>query len=97
MGQVEEDASYVIRSPHRTDVLGRLAQGNAIPAQIREDTGQEYSRITDAVNSLRDRGLVELLVPDDTKRGRMYGITDRGEEVWEYLLENNMAEEPDAG
>lgn len=93
MGRVEEDAAFVIRSPHRTDVLRRLAQGNAIPSQIREETGQEYSRISEAANSLRDRGLIELLVPEDTTRGRLYGITDRGREAWEYLIENNMVDD----
>lgn len=92
MGQVEEDAAFVVLSPHRKQVLRRLTKGSAIPAQIREDTGQEYSRITEAANSLRDRGLVELLVPDDTKRGRMYGITDRGEAAWEYMVKENMVD-----
>ena len=93
MGQVEEDAAFIIRSPNRTKVLGRLMEGNAIPAQIREDTGQEYSRITEATNSLRERGMVELLVPEETKRGRLYQITERGESAWEYMIEQNMVEE----
>lgn len=90
MGQIEEDAAFVVTSPHRTKVLKRLTKGNAIPAQIREETGQEYSRISEAANSLRDRNLIELVVPDDTKRGRLYSITDCGTEVWEYMVENNM-------
>ena len=90
MGQVEQDAGFVIRSPNRTQVLGRLIDGNAIPAQIRDETGQEYSRITEATNSLEERGLIELLVPDDTKRGRLYGVTERGEKTWNYMIENNM-------
>jgi len=65
----------VVRSPHRTAVLRRLTKGNAIPSQIRDDTGLEYSRITEALKPLRERGLVELLVPDDTKRGRLYAVT----------------------
>jgi DNA-binding MarR family transcriptional regulator len=93
MGQVEEDASYIIRSPHRTKVIQRLIERNAIPSQIRDDTGLEYSRITEAANSLRDRSLIELLVSESTKRGRMYGITDRGEEAWAYLVEHNMVDE----
>lgn len=93
MGQVEEDAAFIIRSPHRTEVIGRLAEGNAIPSQIREDTGLEYSRVSDSLNSLRERGLVDLLVPDDTKRGRLYSITERGEKSWEYLIDQNMVED----
>jgi DNA-binding MarR family transcriptional regulator len=92
MGRVEEDAAFVVRSPHRTEVLRRLTEGNAIPSQIRDDTGQEYSRITEALNSLRGRELVELLVPEDTKRGRLYAVTERGEETWGYMLDNGMVD-----
>ena len=90
MGQVEDDASFVVRSPHRTTVLQRLAKGVAIPAQIRDDTELEYSRITESANTLRERGLIELLVSEDTKRGRLYSITERGERVLEFMDENGM-------
>ena len=92
MGQVEEDAAFVVRSPHRTTVLRRLTKGNAIPSQIRDDTGLEYSRITEALKPLEERGLVELLVPEDTKRGRLYALTERGEETWDYMEENGMVD-----
>lgn len=92
MGQVDEDAAFVVMAPHRTMVLRRLTKGNAIPAQIRDDTGQEYSRISEAANSLRERNLIELVVPDDTKRGRLYSITERGTDAWEYMVENNMVD-----
>ncbi len=92
MGQVEEDAAFVVRSPHRKTVLRRLNEGNAIPSQIRDDTGLEYSRITEALNPLEERGLVELLVPEDTKRGRLYALTERGEDTWDYMEENGMVD-----
>ncbi|USZ67266.1 ArsR family transcriptional regulator [Halorussus salilacus] len=93
MGRVEEDAAFVVRSPHRTTVLTRLADGAAIPAQIREDTGLEYSRISEAANTLRERSLIELLVDDDTKRGRLYAVTDRGEEALKFMRENGMLDD----
>ncbi|AHF98454.1 transcriptional regulator [Halostagnicola larsenii XH-48] len=93
MGQVEDDASFVVRSPHRTTILQRLAEGAAIPAQIREDTDLEYSRITEAANKLRDRDLIDLLVDEDTKRGRLYSITEQGEEVLEFMDENGMLDD----
>jgi len=93
MGQVEEDASFVVRSPHRTAVLQRLIEGAAIPAQIREETGQEYSRITEAANKLRERHLIDLIVEEDTKRGRLYDITDRGEEAIQFMRDNGMLDE----
>jgi DNA-binding MarR family transcriptional regulator len=93
MGQVEEDASFVVRSPHRTAVLQRLMEGAAIPAQIRKETGQEYSRITEAANKLRERHLIDLIVEEDTKRGRLYDITDRGEEAIQFMRDNGMLDE----
>lgn len=93
MGQVEDDASYVVRSPHRTTVLQRLAEGAAIPAQIRDDTDLEYSRITEAANKLRDRGLIDLLVDEDTKRGRLYSVTDQGKDALEFMDENGMLDD----
>lgn len=93
MGQIEDDASFVVRSPHRTTVLQRLAEGAAIPAQIREDSGLEYSRITEAANRLRERDLIQLLVDEDTKRGRLYTITKQGEKVLEFMDENGMLDD----
>jgi len=93
MGQIEDNASYVVRSPHRTTVLQRLAEGAAIPAQIREDADIEYSRISETANKLRDRGLIDLLVEEDTKRGRLYSVTDQGEEVLEFMRENGMLDD----
>ena len=92
MGQVDEDAAFIALSPNRTAVVQRLANGNAIPAQIRNDTGLEYSRITEAANALRDRGLITLLVEEETKRGRLYSLTDRGEAAWEEMVEQNMVD-----
>jgi len=90
MGQLEQDASYILRSPHRTKVIQKLAEGPAIPAQIKEDTNQEYSRISEALSTLENQDLVELLVDEDTERGRMYEITERGKHAHDYLKENDM-------
>lgn len=93
MGQLEDDASFIVRSKHRRKVVRHLARGPAIPAQIREETGQEYSRISKAISDLRSEGLVELIVSENTKRGRLYEITDRGRETWEYMVESDMIDE----
>lgn len=71
-------------------VLRRLAEGPAIPKQIREDTGQHYSRISEAVKTLRDRGLIDLIVPEDVKQGRIYELTGRGKEVLQFMENRGM-------
>lgn len=93
MSQVVDDASFVLRSTNRTAVLRRLSEGAAIPSQIREATGQAYSRISEAVHALRDRDLIELLVDEETKRGRVYAITSRGRDVLEFMHENKMLDD----
>ena len=90
MGQVEQDASFIIRSPNRIKVVDRLSKGTAMPTQIRDSTGQEYSRITEALNSLRENNLVKLNEDEETKRGRLYTLTERGRKAWEFINENNM-------
>lgn len=87
------DAGYVKGSKHRVAVMQRLAQSPAIPKEIKNDTDRPYSRVSDAVDDLRDHGLVELLVPDEQTKGRLYALTDRGEECWEFMVETGMVEE----
>ena len=39
---------------------------------------------------LRERSLVELLVSEDRKKGRVYGLTERGSAVWDTIEAENM-------
>ena len=93
MGQIEKDAAFVVRSSNRTKVIQRLGEGAAIPSQIRSRTGQEYSRISEAVTPLRDRDIIDLLVDEDTKRGRLYQLTDHGKDVLQFMRQNGMLDD----
>lgn len=87
------DAGYVKGSKHRMAVMRRLAESPAIPKDIKRDTDRPYSRVSDALDDLRSEGLVELLVPEEQQKGRLYGLTDRGEDAWSFMVENNMVSE----
>jgi hypothetical protein len=39
---------------------------------------------------LRERSLVDLLVSDDRKKGRVYGLTERGRQIWQTIEAENM-------
>lgn len=93
MGEAAADAGYVKGSKHRVAVLRRLAQSPAIPKELKNDTDRPYSRVSDAVDSLREQGLVELLVPEEQAKGRLYGLTDRGEAAWEFMVDQGMVED----
>jgi predicted transcriptional regulator len=85
-----DDVSFVISSRYRTAVLKRLAVGPATPSQIATDADVGISHISRALQRLRDCGLVELLVSDDRKKGRVYGLTEYGNSVWEKIEAENM-------
>ena len=84
---------HVISSRHRTLVLGRLADSPATPTQIASDVEIASTHVSRALNSLRDRGLVELLVPEDRRKGRVYGITTKGSDTWDVIQSQGLAEE----
>jgi DNA-binding MarR family transcriptional regulator len=92
MSNAGADAGYISSSKHRTAVVRRLYDSPAIPKSIKEDTDRQYSRVSEALSDLQDEGIVELLSPEDRKKGRLYALTDRGEEAWEFMLDNNMVE-----
>jgi predicted transcriptional regulator len=85
-----DDVSFVISSQYRTAVLKRLAVGPATPSQIATDADVGISHISRALQRLRDREMVELLVSDDRKKGRVYGLTEDGTAVWEKIEAENM-------
>lgn len=83
---------YVISSDHRVIVLGRLAEGPATPTRIAEDVELSVSHVSRALGSLRSKDLVELLVPEERRKGRVYGITTDGERVWKDISAKDLAE-----
>lgn len=80
-----DDISYVISSQYRTVVIQALSDGPAVPSQIASDAGEAIGSISRALQELRGRGLVELLVSEQRRKGRVYGITARGSRVWEKI------------
>lgn len=92
MTEAWEEIGYVISSQYRVAVLRRLADGPATPSQIAEDTELSISHISRALHGLRDRDLVELLVPEERKKGRIYGLTDAGGDIWDRIRAEDLVE-----
>lgn len=92
MNEEWEEIGFVISSGYRTAVLRRLAEGPATPSQIAEDSDRSISHISRALHSLRDRELVDLLVPEERKKGRIYGLTERGRAVWKQIEGQKLVE-----
>src|SRR6056297_561832 len=76
-----DDVSFVISSQYRIAVLRRLSDGPATPSRIADDADLGIAHISRALQGLRERDLVELLVSEDRRKGRVYGITELGGQV----------------
>ena len=85
-----DDVSFVISSRYRVAVMRQLASGPSTPSRIASEADVGIAHISRALQRLRDRTLVDLLVSDDRKKGRVYGLTDRGRDVWETIEAENM-------
>jgi len=85
-----DDVSFVISSRYRVAVLKRLADGPSTPSQIASDEDVGIAHVSRALQRLRERELVDLLVSDDRKKGRVYGLTDQGDTVWQKIEAENM-------
>lgn len=85
-----EVIGYVISSTYRQTVLATLHESPATPSTISDETGIAMAHVSAALTDLRERDLVQLLVPESRRKGRVYGLTDRGEEVVSVIREENL-------
>lgn len=85
--KIFEEASYVLASTYRIAVMNKLAESPKTPSHMADDEGDgpSIAHVSRAIQDLRDEGLVKLLVPEDRQKGRIYGLTDRGEDVLETM------------
>lgn len=89
------ELSYAIASKYRRHTLEALAEGPQTPSEIATDD-VEITHISRALQELRERGVVDLLVDEDTQKGRLYGLTDTGEAVADLAAESGRIDVPAA-
>lgn len=83
-----ETLSYVAAGRHRRSVITYLDEnGPSTPSTLANHTTQAQRHMSRTLTQLRDRGLVELLVPEDTHKGQFYGLTQDGHEIADQLAE----------
>ena len=92
-----DQIGFVISSQYRVTVLDRLSESPATPSQIASDESVGIASVSHALSSLRERGLVNLLVSEDRRKGRVYGITEDGAEIWEEITRQGLADDPNRG
>lgn len=87
MTQVDYDCvSFVVSSQYRQAVIDNLTHPKT-PSKLEESTGHDMAHLSRALTELREKGLVELLVDEDRKKGRLYDLTDDGQAIVDEMDE----------
>ena len=71
-------------SDYRQRVLKQVGE-EVTPSTLAERMGIKIPHVSRTLSELRDMGFVELLVSEDTHKGRIYGRTDAGDRLSDYL------------
>lgn len=84
------EIGHVSASKYRRKIIKQLAaDGPQTPSQLSDEIGEGMPHVSRALSELRERELVELLVPEETQKGRYYGVTDLGRSIGERVDEVN--------
>ena len=78
------EISYVKISQYRTRVMKSLDGEVKIPSKIAKDSGILTNHISATLKQLKEHELVECINPE-VRKGRLYRLTDKGEELVENL------------
>ena len=80
----EETLKYIKKSSYRYKVVKALGTDIKLPKEIANDSGILLNHISNVLRNLRENGIIECLNPN-LRKGRLYRLTDKGLEVFEYL------------
>lgn len=80
MSETWDAAGYIASSRYRLAVCKLLSrEGPDLPSRIAEELDLAQPHVSRALSELRERDIVELLVPESQQKGRLYGLTSEGE------------------
>lgn len=82
--------SYVNISSYRAKTVKSLRGEVKIPTKIAEDTGILPNHISKVLKELKEAGVAEC-INEEAKKGRLYRLTDVGEEIAENLSINEKS------
>jgi DNA-binding MarR family transcriptional regulator len=81
---------FVIASKYRLAVLAALTDGPATTTEIADSENLSPSHVSRALGRLRDRSLIELIVPEEQRKNRRYDLTDEGKRAWEQIQQAGL-------
>ena len=78
--------SYVNISSYRVKVVKSLQDDVKTPTKIAEDSGIKTNHISKVLKEFKESGVAECINPE-VRKGRLYRLTDVGEEIVDKLDE----------
>ena len=80
------EISYVNISKYRTKVMKTMDGEVKIPTVFARDSGIRTNHVSKVLSELKAHELIECVNPE-ARKGRLYRLTDKGEELVENLNE----------
>ena len=81
----EETFEFVKRSTYRKRVLTSLEGNVLMPKEIAERSNIKTNHVSKVLSELKSKELIELVNPE-ARKGRLYRLTDVGDEIVDKIL-----------
>lgn len=78
--EMKDDVNFVKNSVYRTKVMQSLKKYPMMPSELARKTGINTNHVSTTLAHLKKHDLVVCINPE-VKRGRVYKLTEKGEEV----------------
>ena len=75
---------YVNISSYRVNTVKALQNEIKTPTDIASDAGIRVNHISKVLRELKETGVAEC-INEESRKGRLYRLTDVGEEIVDYL------------
>jgi len=72
-------------SKHRTEIMTRLGSSDKAPKDLANEIGLDMSNLGKYLHGLVSDGLVVLKTPSDVRKGKLYGLTNKGRLILQRL------------
>ena len=82
----------IVASEYRQQTLHSLHERPKTPTQIADDIGKHQSHVSKTLQELVEFNLVKCLNPT-AKKGRLYKLTEQGEDIHSQLKEEGYFDE----
>ncbi len=77
-------SEFIKQSPNRTKVLKSIDDDSLRPVEISYKTNIHINNVSRSLKQMKEKNIVHLLNPE-SKKGRLYKLTDTGKEILEYI------------